>query len=357
VSGTVEVLGVSKHFAAQRAVDDISFVVESGQFFSLLGPSGCGKSTTLRMLSGFEAPDRGSIRIAGEDMAGVPPYRRPTNIVFQRWALFPHMTAKANIAFGLEAERLPKPEIRRRVGEALELVGLVGLGRRRPAQLSGGQMQRVALARALVKRPKVLLLDEPLSALDLKLRHQMQIELKRIQRETGTTFIFVTHDQGEALALSDQVAVMNAGRIAQIASPQSLYDAPATRFVASFIGHANLLPVSVVSNEGETARVAFAGQEFACTIGEAPQGRDGLLVLRFERVRIAEPAPERAVSIRGTVRQAIFAGSTVQYVVRLDAGDIEMTVEEPYGATGPLIAQGEAITLGWNERDGRLFPA
>ncbi|MFC7395615.1 ABC transporter ATP-binding protein [Chelatococcus sp. GCM10030263] len=357
MSGTVEVLGVSKHFAAHRAVDDISFVVESGEFFSLLGPSGCGKSTTLRMLSGFEAPDCGSIRIAGQDMTDVPPYRRPTNIVFQRWALFPHMTAEANIAFGLEAERLPKPEIRRRVGAALELVGLTDLGRRKPAQLSGGQMQRVALARALVKRPKVLLLDEPLSALDLKLRHQMQIELKRIQQETGTTFIFVTHDQGEALAMSDQVAVMNAGRIEQIASPQTLYDAPATRFVASFIGHANLLPVSVVACEGETARVAFAGQEFACIVGEAPQGREGLLVLRFELVRIAGPGAALAASIKGTVRQAIFAGSTVQYVVRLNAGDIEMTVEQPYGATGPLIAQGEAVTLGWNAGDGRLFPA
>jgi spermidine/putrescine transport system ATP-binding protein len=357
VSGTVEVLGVSKHFAAQRAVDDISFVVESGQFFSLLGPSGCGKSTTLRMLSGFEAPDRGSIRIAGQDMADVPPYRRPTNIVFQRWALFPHMTAEANIAFGLEAERLPKPEIRRRVGEALELVGLTGLGRRKPAQLSGGQMQRVALARALVKRPKVLLLDEPLSALDLKLRHQMQIELKRIQQETGTTFIFVTHDQGEALAMSDQVAVMNAGRIEQIASPQTLYDAPATRFVASFIGHANLLPVTVVACDGDTARVVFAGQQFACSVREAPQGRQGLLVLRFERVRIAGRDSGPVVAVQGTVRQAIFAGSTVQYIVRLDAGDIEMTVEQPYGATGPLMVQGEAVTLSWNERDGLLFPA
>jgi spermidine/putrescine transport system ATP-binding protein len=357
VSGIVEVVGVSKHFAAHRAVDDISFSVESGAFFSLLGPSGCGKSTTLRMLSGFEVPDRGAIRIAGQDMTDVPPYRRPTNIVFQRWALFPHMSAEANIAFGLEAERLPKPEIRRRVGEALELVGLAGLGRRKPAQLSGGQMQRVALARALVKRPKVLLLDEPLSALDLKLRHQMQIELKRIQQETGTTFIFVTHDQGEALAMSDRVAVMNAGRIEQIASPQTLYDAPATRFVASFIGHANLLPVTVLAQGSGTARVAFAGKEFACTVGEAPQGPEGLLVVRFERVRIAEANCDLAITLSGTVRQAIFAGSIVQYVVQLHNGDTELTVERPYGAAGPLIAQGQTVTLGWTVADGRLFPA
>ncbi len=241
----VEFRNVSKLFGDQKAVDDISFKVPAGSFFSLLGPSGCGKSTTLRMTSGFEYPDRGGIFIAGDDMTGVAPYRRPTNMVFQRWALFPHMTVFDNVAFGLTVERLPRDVIRTRVGQALELVGLTQFAERKPRQLSGGQMQRVALARALIKQPKVLLLDEPLGALDLKLRMQMQLELKRIQREVGTTFIYVTHDQGEALTMSDRIAVMNNGRIEQLASPQEIYDQPATRFVASFIGNANLLPVEI----------------------------------------------------------------------------------------------------------------
>ena len=197
----VEFVNVTKAFGTFVAVDNISFAVGKGSFFSLLGPSGCGKSTTLRMTSGFEHPDGGELRIAGQDMANVPPFRRPTNMVFQRWALFPHMTAAQNVAFGLEVERRPRSEVRERVGQALALVGLVELAERKPGQLSGGQMQRVALARALVKRPKVLLLDEPLGALDLKLRTQMQLELKRIQREVGTTFIYVTHDQGEAMTM------------------------------------------------------------------------------------------------------------------------------------------------------------
>ncbi|MFI5012321.1 MAG: ABC transporter ATP-binding protein [Hyphomicrobiales bacterium] len=357
VTGAVEVAGVSKRFGDHLAVDDISFHVQSGQFFSLLGPSGCGKSTTLRMLSGFEEPDAGTIAIGGQDMAGVAPYRRPTNIVFQRWALFPHMTVEANIAFGLEAERLRRPEIRRRVGEAVELVGLSGLEARKPAQLSGGQMQRVALARALVKRPKVLLLDEPLSALDLKLRHQMQIELKRIQREVGTTFLFVTHDQGEALTMSDQIAVMNAGRIEQLASPQMLYDAPASRFVAGFIGHANAVPVEVGRIEGREASVRIGETSFGCRVGESPAGDRGVLVLRFERVRIGPAASGLTAAFAGVVRQTIFSGSVVQYVVALNETGLEITAEQPYDAAAKLLAQGEPVRIGWEGHDGRLFPA
>jgi spermidine/putrescine transport system ATP-binding protein len=241
----IEFNNVSKVFGAYLAVDDISFSVPKGSFFSLLGPSGCGKTTTLRMTSGFEWPDAGQIRIAGADMHNVAAYSRPTNMVFQRWALFPHMTVAQNVAFGLEVDGRPRDEIRRRVGEALELVDLLAFAERKPRQLSGGQMQRVALARALVKRPKVLLLDEPLGALDLKLRIQMQLELKRIQREVGTTFMYVTHDQGEAMTMSDQIAVMNKGKIDQLDTPQAIYDRPATRFVASFIGNTNLVPVDV----------------------------------------------------------------------------------------------------------------
>ncbi|CAH1649909.1 Spermidine/putrescine import ATP-binding protein PotA [Hyphomicrobiales bacterium] len=380
VSGTVEIVGVTKRFGSHLAVDDISFGIGSGEFFSLLGPSGCGKSTTLRMLSGFEAPDAGAIRIAGQDMTDVPPYRRPTNIVFQRWALFPHMSVEANVAFGLEAEGRPRAEIRNRVGDALALVGLSGFAARKPGQLSGGQMQRVALARALVKRPKVLLLDEPLSALDLKLRHQMQIELKRIQQEIGTTFIFVTHDQGEALAMSDKVAVMNAGRVEQIASPQELYDAPATRFVAGFIGHANLLPVTVQGVvEGAAAglvRVRLGDLVFAAAAREALSG-EAILALRFERVRIGAastgaPGQDRpgqdhsgkdhsgqdhrgSAQATGVVRQMIFGGSTVQYVVGLDAAPVEITAEQPHGAGAPVFPQGTPVTLTWEPADGRLF--
>ena len=367
MSGTVELVGVTKRFGSHLAVDAISFGIGSGEFFSLLGPSGCGKSTTLRMLSGFEAPDEGAIRIAGQDMADVPPYRRPTNIVFQRWALFPHMSVEANVAFGLEAEGRPRAEIRSRVGDALALVGLSGFAARKPGQLSGGQMQRVALARALVKRPKVLLLDEPLSALDLKLRHQMQIELKRIQQEIGTTFVFVTHDQGEALAMSDKVAVMNAGRVEQIASPQELYDAPATRFVAGFIGHANLLPVAVESLADGLAMVRLGDISFAAVAREMPEGEalsgEAILALRFERVRIgAGPAADAAgtsgsggASATGTVRQMIFGGASVQYVVGLDAAPVEITAEQPHGAGAPVFAQGTPVTLSWEPADGRLF--
>ncbi|MBS7699643.1 ABC transporter ATP-binding protein [Chelatococcus sp. YT9] len=374
MSGTVEIVGVTKRFGSHLAVDDISFGIGSGEFFSLLGPSGCGKSTTLRMLSGFEAPDEGAIRIAGQDMTDVPPYRRPTNIVFQRWALFPHMSVEANVAFGLEAEGRPRAEIRSRVGDALALVGLSGFAGRKPGQLSGGQMQRVALARALVKRPKVLLLDEPLSALDLKLRHQMQIELKRIQQEIGTTFIFVTHDQGEALAMSDKVAVMNAGRVEQIASPQELYDAPATRFVAGFIGHANLLPVTVEGPAGEgLARVRLGDLGFVAVAREALAG-EATLALRFERVRIGaaqtgvgasgldnpgldHPGLDHLGSARatGVVRQMIFGGSTVQYVVGLDAAPVEITAEQPHGAGAAVFTQGTPVTLTWEPADGRLF--
>lgn len=356
MTGSIEIERVSKSFGSQLAVDDISFRVESGKFFSLLGPSGCGKSTTLRMLSGFEQPDAGVIRIAGADMTSTPPYRRPTNIVFQRWALFPHMTVEANVAFGLEVERAPRAEIRKRVGETLALIGLQGFSARKPGQLSGGQMQRVALARALVKRPKVLLLDEPLSSLDLKLRHQMQIELKRIQQEIGTTFLFVTHDQDEALVMSDQIAVMNQGRIEQIASPQALYDRPATKFVAGFIGHANLLPVEVLSAAEDGAQVRLGTLTSPCTVGKKPESGKGVLMVRFERVRIAAGTGGGG-GLVGTIRQVVFSGSVVQYVVALDRLGMEITAEEGYGATTSLLTQGSAVTVGWETRDARLFPA
>lgn len=359
MTSDVEFRNVSKFFGAHVAVDNISFSVPAGSFFSLLGPSGCGKSTTLRMTSGFEFPDHGDIQIAGENMAGIAAYRRPTNMVFQRWALFPHMTVFDNIAFGLSVERQPRDIIRRRVGEALELVGLTQFASRKPRQLSGGQMQRVALARALVKRPKVLLLDEPLGALDLKLRMQMQLELKRIQREVGTTFIYVTHDQGEALTMSDQIAVMNSGRIDQLGSPQEIYDHPATRFVAGFIGNANLLPVQIAASAPDRsagmATVSMGGFSFPTQIAQEPAGDKGWIVIRYERIRVGDAARAMPIRTQARVRDAIFAGSTVHYVMAIEPAGTEITVETGHDGLSSPLMQGSLVDIGWEPGVTRLF--
>ena len=351
----VEFVNVTKAFDKFVAVDDISFAVEKGSFFSLLGPSGCGKSTTLRMTSGFEHPDRGELRIAGQDMLNVPPFRRPTNMVFQRWALFPHMTAAQNVAFGLEVEGLRRREIRERVGQALALVGLVELADRKPGQLSGGQMQRVALARALIKRPKVLLLDEPLGALDLKLRTQMQLELKRIQREVGTTFIYVTHDQGEAMTMSDRIAVMNKGRIEQIGEPKVIYDRPATRFVAGFIGNANIAPVTIESAQSGEACVRIGQVSFVVTGVENVRPGKGHMALRYERVRVGAAAANVPVRLQAEVRDVIFAGSVVQYVLGIAEGPLELIAEISHEGGGALLVRGDHVAVGWAPEAPRLF--
>jgi spermidine/putrescine transport system ATP-binding protein len=351
----VEFINVTKSFDKFVAVDDISFAVEKGSFFSLLGPSGCGKSTTLRMTSGFERPDRGDLRIAGQDMLNVPPFRRPTNMVFQRWALFPHMTAAQNVAFGLEVERRPRREVRERVGQALALVGLSELADRKPGQLSGGQMQRVALARALVKRPKVLLLDEPLGALDLKLRTQMQLELKRIQREVGTTFIYVTHDQGEAMTMSDRIAVMNKGRIEQIGGPQAIYDRPATRFVAGFIGNANIAPVIIEGVQGREARVRIGQVSFLVAGMDIIHPGKGHMALRYERIRVGAAAAGMPVRLKAEVRDVIFAGSVVQYVLGIPEGPLELIAEISHEGGAALLARGNQVTVGWAPEAPRLF--
>jgi spermidine/putrescine transport system ATP-binding protein len=365
LSSDVELTNVSKWFGGHLAVDDVSCAVASGSFFSLLGPSGCGKSTTLRMISGLEWPDSGTLRIAGQDMRSVPANRRPTNMVFQRWALFPHMTVFDNVAFGLTVDRVPAAEIKRRVGEALDLVSLGSFGARKPGQLSGGQMQRVALARALVKRPKVLLLDEPLGALDLKLRTQMQLELKRIQREVGTTFIYVTHDQGEALTMSDSIAVMNLGRIEQLGSPQEIYDRPATRFVAGFIGNANIFPVAVegIAGAGDEAlaRVRAGSLVFTAAVGQAPAGGTGAVAIRHERIRLGEAArglasPDAAAA-RALIKDVIFSGSAVTYALAVEGAGIELLAEAGHdGASRPLPA-GATVDIGWDARAPRLFAA
>jgi spermidine/putrescine transport system ATP-binding protein len=265
------------------------------------------------------------------------------------------MTVYDNVAFGLTVERLGRDEIRKRVGAALELVDLSAFVGRKPRQLSGGQMQRVALARALVKRPKVLLLDEPLGALDLKLRMQMQLELKRIQQEVGTTFIYVTHDQGEAMTMSDQIAVMNNGRIEQLGSPQAIYDAPASRFVASFIGNANLIPVEVVRITGAKAAVRLGDLGFEARLGSRPNGSRGMVAIRYERLRLGGPAAAMSVSTRATVREAIFSGSSVHYVVGLETPSVDLTIEVPHDGTSLPIAKGTLVDIGFDGAATTLF--
>jgi spermidine/putrescine transport system ATP-binding protein len=351
----VEFQNVSKVFADYLAVDDISFSVPKGSFFSLLGPSGCGKTTTLRMMSGFEWPDAGQIRIAGKDMTNVPAYSRPTNMVFQRWALFPHMTVAQNVAFGLEIAKRDRADIRKRVAKALEMVDLLPMAERKPRQLSGGQMQRVALARALVNEPAVLLLDEPLGALDLKLRLQMQMELKRIQQEIGTTFIYVTHDQGEALTMSDQIAVMNKGKIDQLASPQTIYDRPATRFVASFIGNTNLVPVEILETSGETATVRVGEITFATPVGQIGNGKTGVVSVRHERVRVGAAAANAQIRLSGLVKTTVFSGSSILVTIQIQNTPIELTAELHHDGTSAAVTVGSIVDIGWEGAATTLF--
>jgi spermidine/putrescine transport system ATP-binding protein len=319
----VEVVGVSKRFGdgpdAVIALDEVSLALRPNELFTLLGPSGCGKTTLLRLVAGFEQPSAGEILIAGRPVAGLPPNRRPVNTVFQSYALFPHMTVAQNIAFGLEMRRRPAGEIRETVAAMLALVRLEGLEQRRPAQLSGGQQQRVALARALANRPEVLLLDEPLSALDLKLRKEMQVELKRIQHETGLAFIFVTHDQGEALAMSDRIAVMSKGRVLQIGTPAAIYEHPTDRFVADFIGEINFLQATVLEVEPGAARVRLAsGAVRRAQLPPAmrPAG-EVTLAVRPERLALA-PADDAAAFL-GAIAAVTYLGAETLYEVQADA--------------------------------------
>jgi spermidine/putrescine transport system ATP-binding protein len=325
---------VTKRFGDFVAVRDLTLAVERGKFFTLLGPSGCGKTTTLRMVAGFEEPSDGRILLDGTDVAGQPPFKRPTNTVFQSYALFPHLSVEDNVGFGLRRQGVGREEVRRRVAEELELVGLAREAKRKPAQLSGGQQQRVALARALVNRPAVLLLDEPLGALDLKLRKGLQIELKRIQREVGITFLYVTHDQEEALAMSDRIAVMNRGVVEQVAAPEEVYERPRTTFVAGFIGVSNLMPGRVVSADGDRTEIELdAGVRVS-----ASAGGDGLrtgercyAVVRPEKLRIEradEPAGGTGAHVEGIVESSLYVGTSTQFVVRLPDG-VGMTVLVP----------------------------
>jgi spermidine/putrescine transport system ATP-binding protein len=342
---------VTKRFGDVTAVDDLTLEVRQGEFFSLLGPSGCGKTTTLRMIGGFDDPTTGTIHLGGKDVTGVPAYRRDVNTVFQSYALFPHLSVFDNIAFGLHRKKVAKPDIQRRVKDSLSLVDLPGFERRRPSQLSGGQQQRVALARALVNRPRVLLLDEPLGALDLKLRKQMQLELKRIQSDVGITFLYVTHDQEEAMTMSDRLAVMRQGRVEQLGTPEDVYESPATEFVAGFLGASNLLDGEITERDGELAVVQLAGGSSIRVPADRLNGQPSSVKLgvRPEKITVAhgaESPPGEWNSVTGTLRMATFIGVGHQYTVEGPEGKVLTVYSQNLGAD-PSIAPGDEIRLLW----------
>jgi spermidine/putrescine transport system ATP-binding protein len=353
----IELVGVEKEFTTGghdvRAVEHVDLRIAEGEFFSLLGPSGCGKTTTLRMIAGFEEPSSGQILLHGRDVVGVPPFRRDVNMVFQQYALFPHMDVFENVAFGLRRKKVEKGEIRRRVAEALALVELEGRETRRPRQLSGGQQQRVALARALVNQPRALLLDEPLGALDLKLRQAMQLELKRIQREVGITFVYVTHDQEEALTMSDRLVVMNAGRIEQLGNPRELYEHPATRFVANFIGTSNIL-TGRLERRGDGWALAGLGPDQRVLVAEAGAGREGQeveLAVRPEKIVLRTehdpPAPGRS-ALRVKITEVVYLGTSTQYRTVTDGGQSVAVYRQNASATpGADVLTGQVGWLEW----------
>ncbi len=354
----VRLVDVTKSFGPDAvAVDHISLDVRAGEFFSLLGPSGCGKTTTLRMIGGFEEPTSGLIELQGQDVTWLPPYKRNVNTVFQNYALFPHLTIYENVAFGLRRRKVDGAEVKRRVPEMLELVQLHGFERRKPGQISGGQAQRVALARALINRPAVLLLDEPLGALDLKLRKQMQVELKRIQQEVGITFIYVTHAQEEAMTMSDRVAVMNRGKYEQLAAPADLYERPATRFVAGFLGASNLLRGRAEGVDGERSMVRLDNGSVVMMPTTRLAGRTRVDVgVRPEKIRMLETSeaiPAGSNTLSGTVRSALYTGVSTQYQVGLP-DDTQVVVYEQNLERARASTQwqpGESAVLSWSPED------
>jgi spermidine/putrescine transport system ATP-binding protein len=341
--GAIRLMGLAKSFAGMPAVSSIDLDIPAGQFFSLLGPSGCGKTTTLRMIAGFEKPDAGRIELDGRDVASDPPHRRPVNTVFQTYALFPFMTVADNVAFGLKYQKVSRGETKRRVAEALELVQMDAYAARKPAQLSGGQQQRVALARALILRPRVLLLDEPLGALDAKLRKQLQLELRALQREIGITFVYVTHDQEEALTMSDQIAVLAEGRIEQVGPPQQIYSAPATTFVAGFLGAANIFDAEIVDSVDGVTTCSVLGTLMTATITDdlgddapAPTPGAAAVVIRPERITLqdcAAPTGPAMNSFSGTVKHVVYVGNCTQ--VHVDVGGPPDLVVEVPNRSGP----------------------
>ncbi|HXV42353.1 MAG TPA: ABC transporter ATP-binding protein [Anaerolineae bacterium] len=330
--------GISRHFGEVKAVDQVDLDILDGEFFTMLGPSGSGKTTCLRLIAGFERPDAGRLELYGQDVSSLPPYERDVNTVFQDYALFPHMTVGQNVGYGLMIKKTPKPEREQRVEKMLEMVRLGGLESRKPGQLSGGQRQRVALARALVNQPRVLLLDEPLGALDLKLRQQMQIELKTIQQQVGITFVYVTHDQEEALTMSDRLAVFNHGQIEQVGTPAEIYEHPATPFVAGFVGVSNLV-------SGETA--------------QAITGSSETFSIRPEKIHLGDPdapVPPDMSGIDGRIRDVVYLGLYTRYIVELDRGGELTVVEQNLNTTSmeALAARGRRVRLTWQRSHNRV---
>jgi spermidine/putrescine transport system ATP-binding protein len=352
-AATVRLEGVVKRFNQTTAVDHLNLEVARSEFFSMLGPSGCGKTTTLRIIAGFEQPNEGEVFLEGKSVANTPPYRRNVNTVFQSYALFEHLTVWDNVAFGLRRRHVAEAEIRKRVADMLELVRLKQRATARPRQLSGGQQQRVALARALVNMPAVLLLDEPLGALDLQLRKQMQIELKQIQRTVGITFIYVTHDQEEALTMSDRIAVMNEGVLQQCGTPEEIYERPANAFVAGFIGISNLLPGEI---EDRGVRLDF-GQHIDAEIDSSmPAGSKVLICVRPEKLRIGA-AENGDVRVDGTVVETVYLGTATQYMVELAPGIRLVAIENNVNtATSEnRLSRGSKVTVGWLPEHGRVL--
>ena len=355
----VELIDVTKKFGEKRAVDSINFYVNKGEFFSILGPSGCGKTTTLRMISGFEEPTEGQIKIKGEDVSGIPPNKRATNLIFQNLALFPVMNVFENIAFGLKTRRESSGKIRKKVEKMLELIGLKGYGKKRTGQLSGGEKQRVAIARCLIINPTVLLLDEPLGALDLKLREQMKLELKKIHQNVGTTFIYITHDQGEALFMSGRIAVMDKGQVQQIGTPEELYDSPANSFVAGFVGNTNKIDGTL---DEENGGLVFRKGKFKCISKNTAEGLKVndrcLLYIRPEKITVRDISEKSTLTIpnsyEGTVEDKIFMGESVRYLVKITSGDT-IEVMQTYKKGTPIKGIGERVLIYWDSDDSQIF--
>ena len=364
---SVEIQDVTKRFGVVTAVEGVSLAIGRGELFALLGPSGCGKTTLLRMIAGFEAPSAGTIRIQGRDVTQVPPHRRPVNMVFQQYALFPHLTVEENVGFGLRYKAaMPRPAQALRVGEALEKVRLSGFEKRRPDQLSGGQRQRVALARALVLEPEVLLLDEPLAALDPNLRREVQVELKALQRELGISFVFVTHDREEALAMSDRIAVMNQGRVEQVGSPAGVFEAPETEFAARFLGASNVFTAEVRRVQGGTLLVQLAdGTELALSAGAAgaaavsePLRRQPVrFVVRPEKLALRAVPNPAEVSLAVTVEDRVYHGASTEWIVRDRDGERYTVLSQNSGGAGvgAPFAPGSPAFLGWDPRHSVLL--
>ncbi|MCR6656788.1 MAG: ABC transporter ATP-binding protein [Opitutus sp.] len=353
MNAMVELKEVTKRFGSFTAVDAVSLTIRSGEFLTLLGPSGCGKTTLLRLIAGFETPDEGVVLLDGAEVTQLPPYKRNVNQVFQSYALFPHLSVRDNVAFGLRMQKRPKAEIDARVAEALELVSLQGLEERRPHQLSGGQRQRVALARALAPRPSVLLLDEPLSALDAKLRHAMQLELKRLQRQLGMTFVFVTHDQEEALTMSDRIAIVNQGRVEQIGGADEIYHRPATRFVADFVGQANLLEAEFLETRGAWTRLRLqGGLEVSLPAGAWPVNTSKALVsIRPEKVHVSKAPIAAANVFEATVTDEVFKGAMDHLSLETAIGTRFAAIVANESALQEAIHAGDRVYCGLHTDD------